>query len=53
MVPMPQIEMALEGKAAYLRALNGVPEPKPDKPVMKPADGPDGLMAFLRRRKEG
>jgi hypothetical protein len=55
MTPMPQIEIALEGKSSYLRAINGIPDPRDEQAAqeaaMKPADGPDGLVAYLRRRK--
>jgi hypothetical protein len=46
--PMPLIELALEGKYAFLRAISGIadePETTPDT-----ANGPLDLMAHLRRR---
>lgn len=48
--PMPLIELALEGRYAYLRAINGIPEP-PDP--AKIDGGPADLMAYLRRRAKG
>lgn len=50
--PMPLIELAMEGRYAYLRAISGVPdEPEPERQTA--ANGPLDLIAYLRRRAEG
>jgi hypothetical protein len=45
---MPLIELAMEGKYAYLRAISGVAEEPDHQPTQ--ANGPLDLMAHLRRR---
>lgn len=52
--PMPLIELAMEGRYAYLRAVNGIPDDDatPEVPMI-PANGPDGLISYLRRRAKG
>lgn len=50
--PMPLIELALEGRYAYMRAINGIPD-EPDPAVPKIDGGPIELMAYLRRRAKG
>lgn len=49
---MPLIELALEGRYEYLRAINGIPEPEDQTPRLA-IDGPDGLGSYLRRRAKG
>jgi hypothetical protein len=52
--PMPLIELAMEGRYSYLRALNGIPEDDDQDPVVfAPASGPGGLMDYLRQRAKG
>jgi hypothetical protein len=50
---MPLIELAMQGRCDYLRAVNGVAEDEPTPAQTLPANGPDGLIAYLRRRAEG
>lgn len=53
--PMPLIELALEGKYAFLRAISGEgvePDATPDA-TPDTANGPLDLMAHLRRRAQG
>jgi hypothetical protein len=48
---MPQIELSLKGKAEFMRAANGVPDPADEPPETKPPeDVATGLASFLRRR---
>jgi hypothetical protein len=48
---MPQIELALKGKAEFMRAANGVSDPADETPETKPPeDVAAGLASFLRRR---
>lgn len=51
---MPLIELALEGKYAFLRAISGVADDEP-APTVEPGvgNGPLDLMAYLRRRAQG
>jgi len=49
---MPLIELAMEGKYAYLRAISGVPDDEPDQTPVQ-GNGPLDLMAHLRRRAQG
>lgn len=49
---MPLIELAMEGRAEYLRAINGVPDPDRDEPGQESGTGAD-LVAYLRRRAQG
>lgn len=52
--PMPLIELAMEGRYAYLRAVNGIPEDDDaDTTPMRPASGPGGLIDYLRHRAKG
>lgn len=50
--PMPQIELALKGKAEFMRAANGVSDPADETPTETPPpdEVAEGLSAFLRRR---
>lgn len=52
---MPLIELAMEGRYSYLRAVNGIPEDDEDtsEGPMIPANGADGLIAYLRKRAKG
>jgi hypothetical protein len=47
---MPLIELAMEGKYAFLRAISGIPDDEPQQPTPATGNGPLDLMAHLRRR---
>jgi hypothetical protein len=51
--PMPLIELAMEGKIAFLRAISGVPDEEEPRQNAATGNGPLDLMAHLRRRAQG
>jgi hypothetical protein len=51
LTPIPMILLALEGRAEYLRAINGVPDPADAAaPEVTVENSPDALVSVLRGR---